>query len=445
MGVVVTEIPAKSGKWYVRIKWPVAKGQVFFRKTKLVGSGEKGKEAAEYKARVLDEAWMKYGTEAVKLVELPDMPAEPAEEKAPAPTINEYGPKFLQRMKAAGLKRTTWSCYEVNLRVHIYPALGEIALDKLNYPAIADFLSGKAEATYSTARFRNEEKEQKKRKKRPAGKDRSYSRDSLRIMCATLRALMSEAVKDGLLTVNPVTGLSRFYRKKKKDRVVGRHDIFQTVEDLHKVEDQMAAHYPEYYEFTLILSREGARVGEVVGLDRDDFDAGRRTFHIDKNVPSGLGEMEDSPKTDSAEREEEFWSNECYEAIVAMLKRRKAECFRKGEPLPQPLFVGRTGRRVDYSDFAKAFKRAQKLAGMTKILPPHSLRHTWASHMIAAGEDIAAVSKHLGHANVGITLTIYTHFLPKAKRRTSSVMDRSRANIGQMDEENFEKEFRRGL
>ncbi len=69
MGVIVTQIPAGSGKWYVRIKWPVAKGQVFFRKTKLVGSGEKGKEAAEYKARVLDEAWMKFGPEAVKLIE----------------------------------------------------------------------------------------------------------------------------------------------------------------------------------------------------------------------------------------------------------------------------------------------------------------------------------------------------------------------------------------
>ncbi|NLT67421.1 MAG: hypothetical protein GXX84_12530, partial [Acidobacteria bacterium] len=290
MGVVVVEIPEGSDKWYVRVKWPVAKGKVFFRKTKLIGSGEKGREAAEYKARVLDEAWMKYGTDAVKLIELPDAPAapqQPVEEKAAVPTVSEYAPKFLQRMKAAGLKRTTYSCYETNLRVHICPALGDIGVDKLNYPAIADFLAGKAEATYSTARFRNREKEQKKRKKRPAGRDRNYSRDTIRIMCATLRAMMTEAVKDQIITMNPVVGLSRFYRKKKKDRVVGRSDIFQTVEDLHNVEDQIALHYPEYYEFTLSMSREGMRIGEAVGLDREDFDSGRRTFNINKNVPSG--------------------------------------------------------------------------------------------------------------------------------------------------------------
>ncbi len=72
-------------------------------------------------------------------------------------------------------------------------------------------------------------------------------------------------------------------------------------------------------------------------------------------------------------------------------------------------------------------------------------RHTWASQMIAAGEDLASVLKHLGHVNVGVTLTIYTHFLPKAKRFTESILDRRGANIGQMDEEIFGKEFQRGL
>ncbi len=450
MAVIVVEMPEGSDRWYIRVRWQITKDKRF-RKTKLVGNGEEGQKSADYKAKLLNEAWMKFGAEAIKLVEpeVPEIPAKPAEEskaEPKAPTIAEYAPKFLQRMKAAGLKRSTYSCYDTNLRVHICPALGEIGVDKLSYPAIADFLAGKAEATYSTARFRNQEKEKKKRKKRSAGKDRKYSRDTIRIMCATLRAMMTEAVKDQIVTINPVTGLSRFYRKKKKDRVVTRSDIFQTIADLHRVEDQMAANYPEYYEFTLCMSREGMRIGEVVALEMDDIDFGRRTFNINKNVPSGTGELEDSAKTDSGEREDEFWSKECLESIRAMLKRRKAECFRKGETMPRLLFVNRCGHRVDYADFARAFKRAQKLAGLTKILTPHALRHTWASLMIAAGEDLASVSKHLGHANVGVTLTIYTHFLPKAKRFTESILDRQeKANIRQMDEENLGKEFQQGI
>jgi integrase len=188
------------------------------------------------------------------------------------------------------------------------------------------------------------------------------------------------------------------------------------------------------------------RIGEVVPLRIDDIHFGRRTFNIDKNVPSGTGELEDSAKTDSGAREEEFWSPECFEAISAMLKRRRAECFRKGEPMPKLLFVNKSGHQIDYSRYIKAFKKAQKLAGMKKILSPHSLRHTWASQNIAAGEDLASVSRHLGHANVGVTLTIYTHFVPKAKRFVGGVMDRaSTANELQMEPKNSGKEFQRGL
>jgi integrase len=257
--------------------------------------------------------------------------------------------------------------------------------------------------------------------------------------------MMAEAIKDQIISFNPVAGLSRFYRKRKKDRIVNRTDVFEMIEDLHKVEDQIAKHFPDYYEFTLCMSREGMRIGEVVALEVDDIDFRRRTFNIDKNVPSGTGELENSAKTDSGEREEEFWSQECLEAINSMLKRRKADYFRKGERLPKLLFVNPSGRRIDYNRYLWIFKKAQERAGMNKILSPHALRHTWASQNIAAGEDLASVSKHLGHANVGVTLSIYTHFLPKAKRFTEGILDRKKANESQMEPNIFEKEFQRGL
>jgi len=425
MGVIPVEIPEGSDKWYIRIRWGVTGGKGF-RKTKLIGAGEKGKESAFYKAHVLNEAWTKFGAEAIKLIgpEMPGVPEKPEEPKAP--TVNEYGPKFLQRMRSAGLKRSTCTCYETNLRVHISPALGQLGIDELNYKAIADFLAGKADSTYSTARFRSKDKKDEK-KKLPPGRQHRYSRDTIRIMAMTLRAMMAEAVKDGIVPVNPVTGLSRFYRKKKSDRIVKRSDVFQTIEELHRCEDKMSERFPEYYEFTLCMSREGMRIGEAVALTLEDIDLNSGTFNINKNVPSGTGELEDSAKTDSGEREDEFWSRECLEAIRAMLKRRRAECFRRGEEMPESLFAERSGRRIEYSRFAKAWKQAQKLAAMGRMRTPHALRHTWASQMIAAGEDIASVSKHLGHANVGITLSIYVHFLPKKKRLPGNILDRTGA------------------
>ena len=65
-------------------------------------------------------------------------------------------------------------------------------------------------------------------------------------MAMTLRAMMAEAVKDGIVPINPVAGLSRFYRKKKSDRIIKRSDVFQTIEDLHRCEERMAERFPEY-------------------------------------------------------------------------------------------------------------------------------------------------------------------------------------------------------
>ncbi len=104
----------------------------------------------------------------------------------------------------------------------------------------------------------------------------------------------------------------------------------------------------------------------------------------------------------------------------------------KGEPAPEVLFCEESGRHIDYSRFIKAWNRAQKLAGVRQR-SPHSLRHTWASQMIAASEDIASVSKHLGHANAGVTLGLYTHFLPKKRRLEGMVLDRQKATIRQLE------------
>ena len=116
-----------------------------------------------------------------------------------------------------------------------------------------------------------------------------------------------------------------------------------------------------------------------------------------------------------------------------MLKEHQKDWTAKGGPSPEFLFCERLGHMINYSRFVKAWNHAQKLAGVRQR-SPHSLRHSWASHQIAAGEDIASVSKHLGHANPGVTLGIYTHFLPKSRRIIGTVLDRPKATLRQLKE-----------
>ena len=79
---------------------------------------------------------------------------------------------------------------------------------------------------------------------------------------------------------------------------------------------------------------------------------------------------------------------------------------------------------MDYNKFYDDWARAQKMAGV-RIRSPHSLRHTYASVNLARGEDLVYVSRQLGHANPGITLAIYTHFIPRKRRSASNALDRS--------------------
>ena len=146
-------------------------------------------------------------------------------------------------------------------------------LSTINYKCVADFLSSKATATYSTGRYRVERppytrnfsksRSVPKHHDYPEALDKHYSRDSIRIMVMTLRALMGEATKDQIVPVNPITGMSRFYRRRRKDREVRRSDVF-TAEELHAIEDRLAEWYPKYFELSLAMSREGMRIGEAM-------------------------------------------------------------------------------------------------------------------------------------------------------------------------------------
>ncbi len=144
-----------------------------------------------------------------------------------------------------------------------------------------------------------------------------------------------------------------------------------------------------------LLFSSGLRVSELVGLDRDHINLKRREFMV-----RGKGQK-DRPI---------FISPEAAKWIERYIDKR--------EDTTKPLFIRYSGKKeVDRSgnyhrltarSVQRIVARNALLAGITKHVSPHTLRHSYATDLLMNGADLRSVQALLGHSNISTT-QIYTH------------------------------------
>ena len=101
---------------------------------------------------------------------------------------------------------------------------------------------------------------------------------------------------------------------------------------------------------------------------------------------------------------------------IIPLGRRAAECVQhyidKGRPSPENspnvLFLSRQNLPLSRIDVFRIVKKYARIAGLAGTLSPHTLRHSFATHLLAGGADLRSVQEMLGHVDV-TTTQIYTH------------------------------------
>jgi len=140
-----------------------------------------------------------------------------------------------------------------------------------------------------------------------------------------------------------------------------------------------------------LMYASGLRVSELVGLRLADLDLGTGIVRV-----LGKGDKERLvPVGDTAAAR--------LRAYLAEGRPRLA--VRRVTPF---LFVARHGGRLTRQAFWRLIKRQAESAGILKPVTPHTLRHSFATHLLERGADLRAVQLMLGHSDIGTT-QIYTH------------------------------------
>jgi integrase/recombinase XerD len=146
--------------------------------------------------------------------------------------------------------------------------------------------------------------------------------------------------------------------------------------------------------FLELLYAAGLRVSEAIGLDREDLYAGGFVRVIGKGDKERL-----VPVGDVAQ-----------EAIAAYLAARDdGRDDRDPAGLAaEPLFTSVRDRRLDRMTAWRILRAAATRAGLTGRVTPHTLRHSFATHLLEGGADLRVVQELLGHASI-TTTQLYTH------------------------------------
>ena len=212
-------------------------------------------------------------------------------------------------------------------------------------------------------------------------KDKSLSRH-----ISSLKTFYKFLMLDGYLNINPTSHLVNPKISKSLPQTLTEEEVNKLL-DVNLTDDYS---YRNKAMLELMYS-SGLRVSELINLKVTDIDKSMALVRV-----YGKGRKERIiPLGDYA-----------IDALDKYLNYHRANLLKKGPN--DYLFLNSRGNNMTRQAFFKIIKKQAFLAGIKKEISPHTLRHSFASHLLAHGADLRTIGELLGHADVSST-QIYTH------------------------------------
>ncbi len=219
-------------------------------------------------------------------------------------------------------------------------------------------------------------------------RDHNYCKSTVARKLATLRSFYKFLVRRGYLTSNPVAPI----RTPKQDKRLPKCLEVEQIEKLLSNPDTTTLLGARDRAMLEVLYSTGMRVSELIALDIADVDLSTNMVRVAgkgkkrRVIPLGPGAVQ---------------------TILHFLDLRRNDP-RSASFDTEALFINKHGQRLSTRSVRRKLDKYLLEAGLDLTVSPHTLRHSFATHMLRRGADLRSVQEMLGHQSLSTT-QIYTH------------------------------------
>ncbi|MBS3074581.1 tyrosine-type recombinase/integrase [Candidatus Pacearchaeota archaeon] len=195
-----------------------------------------------------------------------------------------------------------------------------------------------------------------------------------------------------LLQKDPTVSIKRPKKERTLPDVLTKEEVLKLIENTKTWKSRL---------IVSLLYASGMRVSELINLRLKNLHFEEKIGHI-KKAKGNKDRIFNIPNY-----------------LIEDLKRQAEEQKQKGREF---LFTGREGKQISAQNLQKIVRLAAKRAGIKKSAHCHTLRHSYATHLLESGTDIRLIQTLLGHSSISTT-EIYTHISTAQLKRVVSPLD----------------------